>query len=139
MDLYLCKANGAQILHLSLFTIAFDCLHLLFIYIISSLFQKLQLIKNRDLTKSWSLMQTIIWTLQSVLTLNVVVIWVPIPESQIKLTSPKLRGVLKVQSFAQQYPIILTFLYPAIAKLHMNVFILGEFTKSILLLQNDNP
>ena len=37
------KTNGAQILYLSLFTIAFDCLHLLFFYIISSLFQKLQL------------------------------------------------------------------------------------------------
>ena len=37
------KANGAQILYSSLFTIAFDCLHLLFFYIISSLFQKLQL------------------------------------------------------------------------------------------------
>ena len=72
------------------------------------------------------------------LTLNVVVMCVPIPESQIKLTSPKLRGVLKVQSFAQQYPIILTFLYPAIAKLTTKVFLLGEFTKSILLLQNDN-
>ena len=37
------KTNGAQILYSSLFTIAFDCLHLLFFYIISSLFQKLQL------------------------------------------------------------------------------------------------
>ena len=57
---------------------------------------------------------------------------------QTDIPFPRLRGVLKVQSFAQQYPIILTFLNPAIAKLTTKVFLLGEFTKSILLLQNDN-
>ena len=57
---------------------------------------------------------------------------------QTDIAFPKLRGVLKVQSFSQQYPIILTFLYPAIAKLTMKVFLLGEFTNSILLFQNEN-